>query len=173
MYPGYWLNPQILAIDKHQARPLHPGSAWAAWAEPPGPMDLSGVFSPRRLLNEFKTREERGASVGAGYSGGALGRSVSGLSRKGGPARSFSDPGSSPVARKRDQVAIKSQPMMGLFRWAPVVLKPLASTLPGAISSQKATAQAPRPPPSGQRPVKAPQCLLVHRTSSAPALIVV
>lgn len=60
MYPGYWLNPQILAIDKHQARPLHPGSAWAAWAEPPGPMDLSGLFSPRRLLNEFKTREERG-----------------------------------------------------------------------------------------------------------------
>lgn len=21
MYPGYWFNPQILAIDKHQARP--------------------------------------------------------------------------------------------------------------------------------------------------------
>jgi hypothetical protein len=111
--------------------------------------------------------------VGAGYSRGALGGRTSGLSRKGGPARSFLDPGSSPVARKRDQVAIKSQPMMGLFQWAPVDLKPLASTLPGAISSQKATAQAPRPPPCGQRTVKAPQCLLVHRTSSALALTVV
>lgn len=40
------------------------------------------------------------------------------------PSRSFLDPGSSPVARTRDQVTIKSQLMMGLFSWAPVVLKP-------------------------------------------------
>lgn len=50
-----------------------------------------------------------------------------------------------------DQAAINmSQPMT----WGasslppPVALKPLASTLPGAISSQKATARAPQAAPS-------------------------
>lgn len=84
--------------------------------------------------------------MGAGYSRGAPGRRVSGPCRKGDQARPFLAPGLSQGARTRDQVAIKSQPMVGLLHWAPVVLKSLASTLPGAISSQKASAQAPGRP---------------------------
>lgn len=166
-------NPPILAIDKHQVRPLHPGPAWA---EPPGPVDLSWHSSPIRLPSGFRTREERGASVGAGYSRGTPGRRVSGPSRKGDQARPFLAPGLSQGAW--DQVATKSQPTVGLLHWAPVVLKPLASTLPGAISSQKASAQAPGRPFMARDWLKPPQCLLVHRTSSAhpsltPALTVV
>lgn len=80
-------------------------------------------------------------------------------------------------ARTRDQVAIKSQPMVGLLHWAPVVLKPLASTLPGAISSQKASVQAPGRPFVARdwlKPPSASLCIeLPLPTSSDPALTVV
>lgn len=167
-------NPPILAIDKHQVRPLHPGSAWA---EPPGPVDLSWHFSPRRRLSGFRTREGRGASVGAGYSRGAPGRRASGPSRKGYQARPFLAPGLSQGARTRDRVHKVSA------NGGASPLGPCSSQAPGLHLTRchfflEGLCPGPRPPLRGQRLVKAPQCLLVHRTSSAhppltPALTVV
>lgn len=153
-------NPPILAIDKHQVRPLHPGSAWA---EPPGPVVLSWHFSPRRLLSGFRTREERGASVGAGYSRGAPGRRVSGPCRKGDQARPFLAPRSSNKGSSGHKVSANG----GASPLGPCSSQAPGLHLTGCHFFSEGLCPGPRPPLRGQRLVKAPQCLLVHRTSSA------
>jgi hypothetical protein len=84
--PGYWPDPQIPAINKYQAgNPNPPPLPYRVQPRQPAvgcAIRTNGfklAFQSKDALNGFSTRspgEERGASVGAGYSRGASGGSV-------------------------------------------------------------------------------------------------
>ena len=90
-----------------------------------------------------------------------------GPSRKGGPARPFLVPG---LGRKGARAGTKWKVSAQDQGFSTGPLHPAAPVLHldrCHCFSVKATAQAPSPPPRGQSLVKVPQCLLVHRPSSA------
>lgn len=144
-------TPPTLAIDKHQAGPPPPRGSLSSLT--PGSRDFKLAFESKKASKWISDPRGKRGLCGCWVLQRCplMKERVRGPSRKGGQARPFGTPGLN-RGRTRDQAAIiMSQPMTGLLHCPPrppVTLKSLASTLPGAISSPKATARAPQAAPS-------------------------